>query len=87
MKTLSFYLALCCVNCCFGQYNLVPNSSFEEVPSCPNYCIEINCAPPWENANEFGTSDIFNFLSDGLKIVPLITFCIFFKFYCYLIKN
>jgi hypothetical protein len=65
MKILFFHLALCCVNCCFGQYNLVPNGSFEDVPSCPNYCVAINCAPPWENPTEFGSPDLFNYCNQS----------------------
>jgi hypothetical protein len=45
----------------FGQVNLVPNGSFEYVPNCTQFSYNIYAAPPWVNANEFGTSDIFNY--------------------------
>lgn len=54
---------------CSAQYNLVPNGSFEDVPSCPNYCISINCAPPWLNANEWGTSDLYEYCNMSLDYV------------------
>jgi hypothetical protein len=46
---------------CNAQFNLVPNGSFEDVPNCTQFSYNIYAAPPWINANEFGTSDLFNY--------------------------
>lgn len=65
MKYLLFLLSLSTTLSCYSQYNLVPNSSFEDVPSCPNYCVAINCAPPWQNPTEFGSPDLFNYCNQS----------------------
>lgn len=43
------------------QYNLVPNSSFEEVPNCGDSTFEIEDANFWMSPTEFGTPDLLNF--------------------------
>ncbi len=43
------------------QYNLVPNSGFEDVPGCDILTASINAAPPWNNPTEFGTADLLSF--------------------------
>lgn len=61
---MKIYLFIICLgSSIFGscQYNLVPNGSFEDVPNCTQFSYNIYAAPPWINANEFGTSDLFNY--------------------------
>jgi hypothetical protein len=43
------------------QYNLVPNSGFEEVPNCGDSTFEIEDANFWISPTEFGTPDLLNF--------------------------
>lgn len=61
MKYLLLFLTCYFSSFCISQYNLVPNGSFEEVPNCTQFTDNIFDAPPWVNANEYGTSDIFNY--------------------------
>lgn len=61
MKFLLLFLTYCVIICSYSQQNLVPNGSFEYVPNCTQFSYNIYAAPPWVNANEFGTSDIFNY--------------------------
>jgi hypothetical protein len=43
------------------QYNLVPNSGFEEVPNCDDFTSLLNQAPPWQNPTEFGSPDLLSY--------------------------
>lgn len=42
-----------------GQNNLVPNPSFEDYTSCPDFASQLNRAAPWFNPN-LGTPEYFN---------------------------
>lgn len=65
MKYLLLFLTYYYMICSYSQQNLVPNGSFEYVPSCPNYCVAINCAPPWQTPTEFGSPDLFNYCNQN----------------------
>lgn len=45
---------------CFGQQNLVPNGSFEELTACPYGGDVIELAVPWTNAGGGGSPDLFS---------------------------
>lgn len=53
------FLILVVINANAQINNLVPNPSFEEYDSCPNYQAEIFRASPWFQATQ-GTCDYFN---------------------------
>lgn len=47
----------------YGQQNLVPNPSFEEITSCPTGTAQIHLAQPW--MNDVGGVELFNICNLG----------------------
>jgi hypothetical protein len=58
MKKICIYLLLLVSKSLFGQVNLVPNPSFEDTVSCPNYANQIDKALYWHASRN--TPDYFN---------------------------
>ncbi len=68
MKKLLISLSylLCWLSSAYAQTNLVPNSSFENYTTCPNFSGQLNYVTSWNNVNlvygsfSYGTPDFYH---------------------------
>ena len=72
-KIISILVILCGLlfsKVVFAQVNLVPNPSFEDTTSCPDWWGQIDHAQYWYSASAAGTPDYFNSCNNDIFSVP-----------------